>query len=397
MKQWTQLERHTNISKKQFQTILEFCLRENNYFMYNSKLYQQTYGMPMGNPLSPTIADIVLDKILDDSIAELKKKDIYIKYINKYVDDVFAIIKSKDAEEILNTLNSQLTSIKFTIETEKDNKLAFLDVEVSRKNKNLLMNWYAKSIASGRIINYHSNHPWKQKINTTTNLIRKVILLSNEDFLTDNIKQIKKILFKNSYPSSLTDRLIQNTVNRVHQKDNNTQQDNTKKKYIGVNYIPGLTENEILHKTINNKNINYAHKPNNTLKKIFTRTKDPVTKEEQTDVVYKITCNGNENEKCNKCYIGTTKRQLGIRINEHKKDAENKKTSTGLAQHLTKSKHVADFSNVKILDIERREKTRMTLESIRIQQQLQNAMNFKEDFDNISSAYSAIIQRCKRM
>ncbi|XP_036319851.1 uncharacterized protein LOC118734236 [Rhagoletis pomonella] len=89
MKQWSSLQKHTKIIKKQFLTILEFCLRENNYFVYDGTYYQQVYGMPMGNPLSPTIADIVLDKIIDDSIIELRSTDIYIKYITKYVDDIF--------------------------------------------------------------------------------------------------------------------------------------------------------------------------------------------------------------------------------------------------------------------------------------------------------------------
>lgn len=113
--------------------MLEFCLRDNNYFIYNNTLYQQIYGMPMGNPLSPTIADIVLDKILDDSLAELKSKDICIKYITKYVDDVFAIIKTKDVEDILKILNAQHTKIQFTKEKEQNGKIAFLDVEIHRK------------------------------------------------------------------------------------------------------------------------------------------------------------------------------------------------------------------------------------------------------------------------
>ncbi|XP_067617449.1 uncharacterized protein [Eurosta solidaginis] len=270
------------------------------------------------------------------------------------------------------------------MEKEKENKIAFLDVEIIRKNKQLLMNWYTKSIASGRLINYHSNHPWKQKINTATSMIRKVALLSEKEYIEENMKKTKNILFKNCYPSTFIDRLINNTINRISQNPDNLPPDNTNKKYIGVTYIPGLTDNQILHKIINNKNINYAHKPNNTLNYIFTKIKDPIPKDQQNDVVYKITCNGRDDDKCGKWYIGTTKRQLGIRIYEHQKDAANKTTNTGLAHHLTKSNHIADFSNVEILDIEKREKTRMSLESIRIQQQISNTLNFKEYFDNIS-------------
>lgn len=83
MEQWTSLQRHTTLTRKQFLTTLEFCLRDNNYFLYDGTYYQQVHGMPMGIPLSPTVADIFLDKILDDSIAELKTKDIYVYQIHK--------------------------------------------------------------------------------------------------------------------------------------------------------------------------------------------------------------------------------------------------------------------------------------------------------------------------
>lgn len=64
-------------------------------------------------------------------------------------------------------------------------------------------------------------------------------------------------------------------------------------------------------------------------------------------MVYEIKCNGKAGEACNKIYIGTTKRALGIRISEHKTDARNKKTATALAQHLTNSGHTADFKTRK--------------------------------------------------
>ncbi|XP_067614011.1 uncharacterized protein [Eurosta solidaginis] len=224
MRKWEKLETHTQIDKKQFQTILDFCLRDNNYFSYNNTLYQQIYGMPMGNPLTPTIADIVLDKLLDDSLAELKSKDIYVKYITKYVDDIFAIFKVKDVEDILTVFNAQHTKIQFTKELEQNNKVAFIDVEIHRKNQNLTFNWYAKPMASGRIIKYHSNHAWKQKINTATSLIRKIHLISDGDFIEENKKKIKNILFKNSYPHTLIEKLIINTIQEMdHPNSSNGQ------------------------------------------------------------------------------------------------------------------------------------------------------------------------------
>ena len=92
--------------KQMFLKILNFVLKDNNYFKCNNNFYHQTYGMPMGNPLSPTIADIILDTLLDDVINEVNEKDIKIKMLTKYVDDIFAVINKNDENIILNFLNN---------------------------------------------------------------------------------------------------------------------------------------------------------------------------------------------------------------------------------------------------------------------------------------------------
>lgn len=79
------------------------------------------------------------------------------------------------------------------------------------------------------------------------------------------------------------------------------------------------------------------------------------------NVVYEIGCKGNEREQSNKIYIGTTKRKLQTRINEHEADIEKGKESTALAQHIKESGHKAYFENVKILDKEKRLNKRYTL------------------------------------
>jgi len=67
------------------------------------------------------------------------------------------------------------------------------------------------------------------------------------------------------------------------------------------------------------------------------------------------------------------------------------KQTTGLAQHMQENKHTADFANTKILDIERRENKRLTLESLRIQQKGELSMNFKEDKNSTNSVYALVL------
>ena len=84
-----------------------------------------------------------------------------------------------------------------------------------------------------------------------------------------------------------------------------------------------------------------------------------------------------------------------MRLDEHRRDEQHKKMSTALAQHLTTTNHSADFENVKILDIEHSCNKRLTLESLRIQQQMDRTVNFKEDKDNTHRAYATLVAKTK--
>lgn len=49
--------------------------------------------MEMGNLLSPTIADIVLNKLLNEKYSNLEGLSVRIKFLINYVDDIFAVVK----------------------------------------------------------------------------------------------------------------------------------------------------------------------------------------------------------------------------------------------------------------------------------------------------------------
>ena len=49
------------------------------------------------------------------------------------MDNTFTILDREDVDDFLQHLNSQQPSIRFTMETEKDNKHAFLDTAILRE------------------------------------------------------------------------------------------------------------------------------------------------------------------------------------------------------------------------------------------------------------------------
>lgn len=55
--------------------------------------------------------------------------------------------------------------------------------------------------------------------------------------------------------------------------------------------------------------------------------------------------------------------------------------------------HTADLTTTKILDREGKQNKRLTLESLYIKMHQKKTVNKKEDFDNISAAYNALLEQ----
>ena len=51
----------------------------------------------------------------------------------RYVDDTFTVLDRESVDSFLQHLNNQQPSIRFTMETESDGSLAFLDTAVARE------------------------------------------------------------------------------------------------------------------------------------------------------------------------------------------------------------------------------------------------------------------------
>jgi len=91
-----------------------------------------------------------------------------------------------------------------------DDRLNFLDVTVIRNNELIEFNWYHKPTFSGRYLNFWSQHPISQKINTIAGLIDRIVLFSNFKFHLDNLCFIIKVLLENDYPLNFVFENINN-------------------------------------------------------------------------------------------------------------------------------------------------------------------------------------------
>ena len=88
----------------------------------------------MGSPLSSFLAEAVLQDLEQKAV----DNNDSIRTWERYVDDIFATVKTNDIDNILHTINNTTDNITFTVEREQNNQLAFLDVLMTKNNDGTL-------------------------------------------------------------------------------------------------------------------------------------------------------------------------------------------------------------------------------------------------------------------
>ena len=115
----------------------------------------------------------------------------------------------QDVHEFFKFLNTQHPSFKFTFEKEKVDKLAFLDVLISKNHQNLCTSVYRKMTSIGLCTNFVSFTPYSYKIGSVKTLIHRSYEISSSwTSFNEEISNVKPYLIKNMYPSYLIDKQV---------------------------------------------------------------------------------------------------------------------------------------------------------------------------------------------
>lgn len=381
---WNWLENYLEITRDLFIKLIQFMF-DSSYFRFDGQFYKQLDGTMMGSPASPSIANFIMEIVISDVLDSLNFKPGIQLY---YVDDSLYSVPEDKVTTFVNTFNSYHPSLKFTYELEDDRKLAFLDLEVVREeNGKIDTKWYMKPTASGRIVNFHSSHPTHQKVNIVKNMLHRASELSSSQYVDEGIQRIREILGNNNYPKYFYNKIINEfLVPRVHTNDSSNTPEMTT-RCIFPN-IPGLTNNikKLLLTDGQCQLISYNVKTTNCL---FSKLKDQEPRNEQKEVVYKISC-----KECPCVYIGETRQKISARIKQHTNTCKPMYVGgqTALSEHAHNTKHSFDFDGYKIVGKESVDKKRKLLEVIQIIRH-QNTINFKTDTECFAGVYNSLLKR----
>src|ERR1700678_1894108 len=108
----------------------------------------------MGSPLSAILSEVYMQNYESINILNHSVYKQHIKAYFRYVDDTFILFKGTDrqAELMVNNLNRVNKNIQFTLETQIDNKINFLDLTIHISNNKFNFNIYRKPTQTNTII-----------------------------------------------------------------------------------------------------------------------------------------------------------------------------------------------------------------------------------------------------
>ena len=195
---------------------------------------------------------------------------------------------------------------------------------------------YRKATHTDKYLQFNSHHPTQHKRSVARTLLdrAKNIPSTNTDKLSE-VQHVVDAVKINGY----TDQFIRSCQSTTV----STNQSQTSRGFVTLPYLQGISEK--IARTLNQFNINVAHKPVMTVGSILKKPKEKFSKDLSTGVIYKINC-----KDCDKVCIGQTSRALKSRTREHKRAIFTGDRNSLLTQHCIKHNHNFDLDDVKIID-----------------------------------------------
>ena len=342
------LAERTNMSISNIMRLLEFVLNH-NYFKHDNTHYKQIFGCAMGSPISPVIADLVMEEIEETAIATASHPP---KWWFRYVDDSHACLRKDQVDEFHQHLNSINTNIQFTQELEDTNGqgLPFLDTITIKRGTQLEVNVYRKPTHTDRYLDFNSHHPMCHKRSVVSTLLRRAQNIpSTQKGKREEKRRVKAVLRDNNYPTSF--------INSCERSLSKPPADQPSSGFVVLPYVQGISER--IGRILRKQQIKVAFKPLRTVNSLFPRPKaQEKVDRPQSGVVYKISCTN-----CSFVYYGQTERPLRTRITEHKRAVATFDHDSKISCHVHENNHIMDFGSARVVGHEANFHERLFLEA----------------------------------
>ena len=343
-------------TRKHFVDLLELSIKDSP-FIFNDKVYTQIDGVSMGSCLGPTLANTFLCHHEKKWLSECPNTFKPLLY-KRYVDDCFLLFDNANhVTQFLDYLNSKHKNIKFTYELEENGSLPFLDVKVTRNEKEKTeTSVYRKPTFTGLGTNYNSFTPRLFKINAIKTLLYRCYhFSSNWNIFNEEIKFLTQFFQNNKYPLNIVENCISKFLNDIFtpKPENETVQDKiyyVKLPFYGyLSYTVRRKLNQLLKIHLPDAKFRFIFTNPFTIKSFFPH-KDKIPMRLMSNIVYQYTCS-----QCKLRYLGESTRSLKLRMAEHEGVSPRtghkitRPNYSAIRSHCNDLKHEFNVDNFKVL------------------------------------------------
>jgi hypothetical protein len=173
-------------------------------------------------------------------------------------------------------------------------------------------------------------------------IYRLINIPMDQDAFDKELNLIKEIAIFNGYKKDMILRLVKKHKwkKQINELSSLKSEIDTVKKRSALIFIPKLSNP--ITKVFKKYNVEIVSSKNNNFKSLIGSTKDQL-KENQKSGIYSIQC-----MDCDKCYVGQTRRNIGIRFKEHLRNIKNQEDEKSpLAEHVLGTNH--NINSIKLL------------------------------------------------
>ena len=212
----------TPLSPKTVLDVLEFLLRT-TFFIFNGTYYQQTEGVAMGGPPSSIVAEIYMHGTETTALTTTSHPP---KVSERRVDDDFSIIRKSNLHDFFQHISSLHLKTKFTMETEENSQLPFLDTLIQRNSSDntISIRVYRKPTHTDQYLKLTPHHLARAKKCVITSLFdRAKNIISNPSDQEKEENHLTAVLQANGYPK----KFINNTIRASQLPRQPANSDNT--------------------------------------------------------------------------------------------------------------------------------------------------------------------------
>ncbi len=136
----------------------------------------------------------------------------------------------------------------------------------------------------------------------------------------------------------------------------NTSAEHPQPTWRPLPYAQGVSE--LVARQLRPFNLNIAHKPTESLRKILVHVKDSLPTQRWRDVVYRIPCS-----ECPSAYVGQTGRQFATCMKEHQSAVRRQDENSPLALHSLTTGHAFDWTRASVVGNGTTKRTREFIEA----------------------------------